>query len=103
MLAEIEQLIAENHVVLFLKGSSAQPRCGFSAAAAQVLARIGHPFAEKDALEEAEYRYVLAERSGWPTLPQLFVNGELVGGCDVIHELFRTGELQRRLDAAFSS
>ena len=101
MLADVKQQIADNTLMLFMKGTADQPMCGFSAATVEVLKRTGKPFGHKNVLEHPEYRYVLSEHSSWPTIPQVFVNGEFIGGCDIVHELFRSGELQEKLTAAF--
>ena len=102
MLEEVKTLIANNKVMLFMKGNASQPMCGFSAATVEVLKKTGHPFADKNVLENPEYRYVLSEHSNWPTIPQVFVNGQFVGGCDIVHELYRSGDLQTMVDQAFA-
>ena len=103
MLEDVKRRIAENKLMLFMKGTADQPMCGFSSATVEVLRRLGKPFGHKNVLEEPEYRYVLSEHSSWPTIPQVFMNGEFLGGCDIVHELYRSGELQRRVDEAFSA
>jgi monothiol glutaredoxin len=102
MKQDVESRIAENTIMLFMKGTADAPRCGFSAAVVQVLQQLGKPFGHKNVLEEPEYRYVLSERSNWPTIPQVFVKGKLVGGCDIVTEMFQKGELQPIVDAAFA-
>jgi len=102
MRADVERRIADHEVMLFMKGTADAPMCGFSAAAVDVLRRCGRPFGDKNVLEHPEYRYALSERSGWPTIPQVFVDGELVGGCDIVVELYQKGELQQKIDAAFA-
>lgn len=99
MLEDVKKRIADNRVMLFMKGTADQPSCGFSTATVQILRQLGQPFADKDVLELPEYRYVLAEHSQWPTIPQVFIDGKLVGGCDSVHELFRSGELQKLIEA----
>ena len=101
-MAEIKQLIADHPIMLFMKGTAAQPMCGFSAATVQVLQQVGKPFGDKNVLTDPEYRYVLSEHSSWPTIPQVFIGGKFVGGCDIVHELFRSGELQKLVDTAFA-
>ena len=86
--------------MLFMKGTAQQPMCGFSAATVEVLRRLEKPFGCQNVLEQPEYRFVLSEHSNWPTIPQLFIAGEFVGGCDIVHELFRSGELAKKVEAA---
>ena len=100
--AQLSALIEEHTLLAFTKGSREQPRCGFSAAVVDVLGRLGRPFRCQDVLEEEELRYALAARSKMSTLPQIFLKGELLGGCDRLHELYRSGELEKRVDEAFS-
>ena len=100
MLEDVKKQIADNRIMLFMKGTADQPMCGFSAATVQILRQLGQPFGDKNVLEHPEYRYVLSEHSEWPTIPQVFVDGEFVGGCDIVHELFRSGELQKRVQAS---
>ena len=101
MLDDVKQLIADNTIMLFMKGNANAPQCGFSAATVQVLRQVGKPFGDKNVLEVPEYRYALSEHSNWPTIPQLFIDGKFVGGCDIVHELFRSGELAKMVAAAF--
>lgn len=100
LLEDVKTRIRDNKVMLFLKGTADAPRCGFSARTVEALRSTGKPFGDKNVLEAPDYRYVLSEFSEWPTIPQLFINGEFVGGCDIVLELQRTGELQRLVDAA---
>ena len=93
----IEQAIDENGVMLFMKGTPDQPRCGFSARAAAVLNALGVRYAALDILPDPRIKQQLAAVSGWPTSPQLFVNGELVGGCDIMMEMYESGELAQLL------
>ena len=95
MLEDVKKRIADNRVMLFMKGTADQPACGFSAATVEVLRQLGQPFGDKNVLEIPEYRYALSEHSQWPTVPQVFIDGKFVGGCDIVHELFRSGELQK--------
>ena len=96
-IADIEQEIRENQVVLYMKGTPAFPMCGFSAAAVKVLKEVGVPFKAVDILAEPEKREAIKQYSNWPTIPQLYVDGEFVGGCDIIREMYQTGELQQLL------
>ena len=91
---QIAQQIADHPILIYMKGSPDQPRCGFSAQASQALMACGKPFAFIDILSNPEIRAQLPEYSEWPTFPQLFVQGELVGGCDIITEMYQNGELQ---------
>jgi len=87
--------ITDNPVVLFMKGSPVFPQCGFSAAVVQLLSHLGVKFKGIDVLADPEIRQGIKEFSNWPTIPQLYVKGEFVGGCDIIREMFETGELQQ--------
>src|SRR6476661_10267084 len=89
----IEQAIADNPVILFMKGTPEQPMCGFSARTSAAIQSLGVPFAAVDILPDPRIRQELSALSGWPTIPQLFVGGELVGGADIVTEMFETGEL----------
>ena len=91
--AAIAEAIAENPTILFMKGSPDQPACGFSARTVGALQDLGAPFAAVDILPDPRIRQELSALSGWPTIPQLFVNGELVGGCDIVMEMYESGEL----------
>jgi monothiol glutaredoxin len=100
VIAEIEQEIRENKVVLYMKGTPAFPMCGFSAAAVKVLKEVGVPFKAVDVLAEPEKREAIKQFSNWPTIPQLYVDGEFVGGCDIMREMYQSGELQTLLSKA---
>ena len=89
----IQEAIAENDVILFMKGTPEQPMCGFSARTVAALEALGTPFAAVDILPDPRIRQQLSALSNWPTIPQLFVRGELVGGCDIVTEMYETGEL----------
>ena len=95
VLDDIQREIQENKVVLYMKGTPSFPMCGFSAATVKVLRDIGVPFKAVDVLAEPEKREAIKVYSSWPTIPQLYVKGEFVGGCDIIREMFETGELQQ--------
>ena len=86
--------VAGNDVVLFMKGTPVFPQCGFSAAVVDILTRLGVKFKGVNVLADPEIRQGIKEFSNWPTIPQLYVKGEFVGGCDIIREMFETGELQ---------
>ncbi|TML07819.1 MAG: Grx4 family monothiol glutaredoxin [Actinobacteria bacterium] len=89
----IAEAIADNPTILFMKGTPEQPACGFSARTVAALQALGAPFAAVDILPDPRIRQELSEISNWPTIPQLFVKGELVGGCDIITEMYESGEL----------
>jgi monothiol glutaredoxin len=89
--------ITSNDVVLYMKGSPVFPQCGFSAAVVQVLTHLGVKFKGIDILQDPSLRQGIKEFSQWPTIPQLYVKGEFVGGCDIIREMFDSGELQQLL------
>jgi monothiol glutaredoxin len=91
---KIKQQIAENPILLYMKGSPKLPSCGFSSQAAQVLMACGEKFAYVDILQNPEIRAELPIYAQWPTFPQLWVDGELIGGCDIILEMYQKGELQ---------
>ena len=93
----INEAIGDNDVILFMKGTPEQPMCGFSARTAAALQALGAPFAAVDVLPDPRIRQELSAVSGWPTIPQLFVRGELVGGCDIVTEMYETGELAQTL------
>ena len=90
---EIQKAISENPVILFMKGVPEMPACGFSARTVAILQSLGQPFAAVDVLPDPRIRQELSALSNWPTIPQLFVNGELVGGCDIVTEMYESGEL----------
>ena len=96
----IENAIKENRVMLFMKGTPQQPACGFSMRASGALNALGVKYAALDILPDPRIREELSGLSGWPTMPQLFVKGELVGGADIVEELAESGELERKLTDA---
>ena len=89
----IKEEVAETPVVLFMKGTPVFPQCGFSATCVQVLSNLGIPFKGINVLEDSEIREGIKAFSNWPTIPQLYVKGEFVGGCDILREMYETGEL----------
>jgi len=89
----IAEAITDNPVILFMKGNPDRPACGFSARTVAALQALGAPFAAVDILPDPRIRQELSALSSWPTIPQLFVNGELVGGCDIVTEMYENGEL----------
>ena len=93
----IKQELEDNEVVLFMKGSPVFPQCGFSATVVQVLSHLGVKFKGVDVLQDPGIRQGVKDFSNWPTVPQLYVKGEFVGGCDIVREMFQSGELQELL------
>ena len=91
--AFIAQTVAQNDVVLFMKGTPDSPRCGFSSLAVQILDHVGAPFVGVDVLQDEGLRDGIKSFSDWPTIPQLYVKGEFVGGSDIVREMFQAGEL----------
>lgn len=96
----IDELVKANDVVLFMKGNPMFPQCGFSARAVGILQQCGAKFTHVNVLEDAEVREGVKAYSAWPTIPQLFVKGEFVGGSDIMMELYQNGELQKKLAGA---
>jgi monothiol glutaredoxin len=96
----IQAIIDQEPVALFMKGTPSFVMCGNSQRALEALRSLGAPVTAVDILPDPQIRQVLSARSGWPTIPQIFVKGELVGGADIVEELLETGELKRKLDAA---
>ena len=95
--ARIQKDITDNRVMLFMKGNALFPQCGFSARVVQILSHMGVPFQTANVLEDAGLRDGIKAFSNWPTIPQLYVDGEFVGGCDIITEMFQSGELETLL------
>lgn len=101
---QIRETVANNPVVLFMKGNPQAPQCGFSATAVQILKACGvNKFASVDVLADPEIRQGIKDFSNWPTVPQLYVNGEFVGGCDIMKEMYQAGELQKQLESLASA
>jgi monothiol glutaredoxin len=96
----IRTMIESNKVLLFMKGTKAFPQCGFSNAVVEVLKREGIPFETVNVLADAEIRQGIKEYSNWPTIPQLYVGGKFLGGCDIVTEMHQKGELAKELAAA---
>ena len=94
---QIRGSLAENPVVLFMKGTPVFPQCGFSAAVVQVLNHLNVKFKGIDVLQDPALRQGIKEFANWPTIPQLYVGGEFVGGCDIVREMYESGELQEML------
>jgi monothiol glutaredoxin len=96
---QIREMITKNDVVLFMKGTKSMPQCGFSSRVAGVLNYMGVEFADVNVLEDENIRQGIKDFSDWPTIPQLYVKGEFVGGCDIITEMTLSGELDAMFDA----
>lgn len=96
---EIHELVTQNPVVLYMKGTPQFPQCGFSATAAEILKRCGvKEYASVNILMDDEIRQGIKEYANWPTIPQLYIQGEFVGGCDIMREMYQDGELQKLLE-----
>ena len=93
----IKQELEDNEVVLFMKGSPVFPQCGFSSTVVQILDYVGAEYASVNVLEDPEIRQGIKDYNNWPTIPQIFVKGEFIGGCDIVKEMFETGELRTLL------
>jgi monothiol glutaredoxin len=93
----IRKELKDNDVVLFMKGTAAYPQCGFSSVVVQVLSHLGIPFRDINVLEDNDIREGIKEFTDWPTIPQLYVKGEFIGGSDIVREMYATGELQELL------
>ncbi|MCF6776337.1 Grx4 family monothiol glutaredoxin [Thiotrichales bacterium 19X7-9] len=100
IIEQIKKQLSENKILLYMKGTPSLPQCGFSARATQALMACGEKFAFVNILEHPEIRQILPQMMNWPTFPQLYVNGELIGGCDIICEMFEAGELQEIIKQA---
>jgi monothiol glutaredoxin len=94
---EIQTILDQNDVVLFMKGSKDFPQCGFSATVSHILTTLGVDFKDFDILKDNEMRQAIKEFSDWPTIPQLYIKGEFIGGCDIVKEMMQAGELQTLL------
>ena len=90
----IRKLVTDNKIVVFMKGDPAAPKCGFSAGVVKVLDAVGRPYIGVDVLDDPFLREGIKEYSDWPTLPQVYVNGEFIGGCDIVRDMYASGELQ---------
>jgi monothiol glutaredoxin len=101
--SQIEQLVKSNKILVFMKGSKLMPMCGFSNNVVQILNTLGVPYATVDILEDPEIRQGIKEYSNWPTIPQIYINGEFVGGSDIAIELYQSGELQQLVEVALAS
>jgi monothiol glutaredoxin len=99
----LDELTQNNKVMVFMKGSKLMPQCGFSNNAVQILNSLGVPYETFDVLSDPDVRQGIKEYSNWPTIPQVYINGEFIGGSDVLIELYQQGELQQMLEVALAS
>jgi monothiol glutaredoxin len=97
ILEKIQETVSSNDVVLYMKGTKDFPQCGFSASTSHLLKTLNVNFLDVDVLRDAEVRQGIKEFSDWPTIPQLYIKGEFIGGCDIVKEMFQSGELQELL------
>ena len=100
---KIDNLIEQNKILVFMKGTKLMPQCGFSNNVVQILNSLGINFETVDILEDNEIRQGIKEYSNWPTIPQVYINGEFVGGSDIMIELYQKGELQQMVEIALAS
>ncbi|MDB5107667.1 MAG: glutaredoxin-like protein [Candidatus Binatus sp.] len=100
VMKEIESQIKSNKVMIFMKGNRSFPQCGFSAATVAIFEQLGVPFETADVLSDPELRDGIKQYSNWPTIPQVYIDGKFVGGCDIIRELHESGELEPMVKAA---
>ncbi len=96
---QIKNIVEENNIMLFMKGSPDFPQCGFSGRLVQILQACGVQFASADVLSDDQIRQGIKDFSNWPTIPQLYINGEFIGGSDIVTEMYESGELQAKLEA----
>ena len=99
----IQSAVSNNKIMIFMKGTANFPQCGFSAATVQVFEQLGVPFETADVLTDPELREAIKRYSNWPTIPQVFIGGKFVGGCDIVRELYESGELKSLVDSALKS
>jgi monothiol glutaredoxin len=100
---KIDHLVQQNKIMVFMKGSKLMPMCGFSNNVVQIINTLAVPYETFDILEDAEVRQGIKEYSNWPTIPQVYINGEFVGGSDILIELYQKGELQQMVEVAMAS
>ena len=101
--AKLDKLVTDNKVLVFMKGSKLMPQCGFSNNVVQIMNTLGVPFETLDVLDNPDIRQGIKEYSNWPTIPQIYINGEFVGGSDIAIELYQSGELQQMVEVAIAS
>lgn len=103
MLSSIKQLVSTNKIIVFMKGSKLTPLCGFSNTVIQILNNLGVEYETYDVLENFEMRQAIKDYSNWPTLPQLYINEEFIGGADIVFDLYEKGELRSMVEFALAS
>lgn len=101
--AKIDKLLADNKIMVFMKGNKLMPQCGFSNQVVQILNILGVPYETIDVLADQDIRQGIKEYSNWPTIPQVYINGEFIGGSDVMTEMYQKGELQQLVEVALAS
>lgn len=99
----IQSVVSQDKIVVFMKGTKLMPQCGFSNNVVQILNSLGVPYSTVDVLDDPEIRQGIKEFSNWPTIPQVYVNGEFLGGSDILIELYQNGELQQMVEVALAS
>ena len=102
VVTEIENEIRDNKVMIYMKGTPSFPQCGFSATTIEIFEELGRPFNSVDILSNPAKREGIKRYSNWPTIPQIYVDGKFIGGCDIVREMHQRGELKRLLDTSFS-
>lgn len=103
IIGKIDAAVKENKIMIFMKGNRSFPQCGFSAATVAIFDEIGEPYATADVLSDPELRDAIKRYSNWPTIPQVFIGGKFVGGCDIVREMYENGELKGLVDSALKS
>ena len=103
VIERIQSAISNNKIMIFMKGTASFPQCGFSAATVQVFEQLGVAFETADVLSDPELRDAIKRYSNWPTIPQVFVGGKFVGGCDIVREMYENGELQSLVESVLKS
>ena len=98
ILSKIEKEVKSNKIVVYMKGTKTEPQCGFSAAVVDVFNVLGVPFETRDILADNELREGIKKYSNWPTIPQVFIGGKFIGGCDITREMFQSGELKKLVE-----
>jgi monothiol glutaredoxin len=101
--ARIDKLVQDNKIMVFMKGNKLMPQCGFSNNVVQIINTLGVPFETCDVLADQEIRQGIKDYSNWPTIPQVYLNGEFLGGSDILIELYQSGELQQQVEVALAS
>jgi monothiol glutaredoxin len=100
---QIKDMVTQNKIMVFMKGNRLMPQCGFSNQVVSILNILGVPYETSDVLADQEIRQGIKEYSSWPTIPQVYINGEFIGGSDVMTELYKNGELQQKVEVALAS